>query len=294
MQLSVIKRSGATEPFTREKAIAGVRKACKGRPVTEDDLACSASRSRTRCAASGLAEVAGPRGRHGHPAAAARARRGGLPAVRDASTGPSSPPRTSRTRSRCCAPSARSTARPPSTRRARRDPAYEKAADRPPERTTGGSGRPAAPPVGAERVDNQQATLTRRRQGMTETVAADSHRWSGRRGRAKGLTIERVFSTAGVHPYDELTWERRDVVQTELEDRRDRLRAARRGVPRLLVGQRLDDRHHEVLPRRGRHRRPRVEPQAAHRPGREDLPQGRRGPRLLRDAEPTPRSSSTS
>ena len=39
MQLTVLKRSGATEPFNREKAIAGVRKACKGRPVDEDDLA---------------------------------------------------------------------------------------------------------------------------------------------------------------------------------------------------------------------------------------------------------------
>ena len=29
----------------------------------------------------------------------------------------------------------------------------------------------------------------------------------------KGLKIKRVFTTAGVHPYDELTWERRDVVQ---------------------------------------------------------------------------------
>src|SRR4051812_30804256 len=38
-QLTVLKRSGATEPFLRTKAIAGVRKACKGRPVTEDDLA---------------------------------------------------------------------------------------------------------------------------------------------------------------------------------------------------------------------------------------------------------------
>jgi ribonucleoside-diphosphate reductase alpha chain len=28
-----------------------------------------------------------------------------------------------------------------------------------------------------------------------------------------GMTIERVFSTEGVHPYDEITWERRDVVQ---------------------------------------------------------------------------------
>jgi transcriptional repressor NrdR len=39
MQLTVVKRSGATEAFDREKAIAGVRKACKGRPLTEDDLA---------------------------------------------------------------------------------------------------------------------------------------------------------------------------------------------------------------------------------------------------------------
>jgi transcriptional repressor NrdR len=38
MQLVVLKRNGTTEPFARDKAIAGVRKACKGRPVTEDDL----------------------------------------------------------------------------------------------------------------------------------------------------------------------------------------------------------------------------------------------------------------
>ncbi|MDR1711912.1 MAG: vitamin B12-dependent ribonucleotide reductase [Propionibacteriaceae bacterium] len=30
----------------------------------------------------------------------------------------------------------------------------------------------------------------------------------------KGLTIERVFTTAGVHPYEEITWERRDITQT--------------------------------------------------------------------------------
>jgi transcriptional repressor NrdR len=39
MQLTVLKRSGATEGFDRDKAIAGVRKACKGRPISEDDLA---------------------------------------------------------------------------------------------------------------------------------------------------------------------------------------------------------------------------------------------------------------
>ncbi|TXJ04174.1 MAG: transcriptional repressor NrdR [Aeromicrobium sp.] len=39
MQLMVVKRSGATEAFDRDKAVAGVAKACKGRPVSADDLA---------------------------------------------------------------------------------------------------------------------------------------------------------------------------------------------------------------------------------------------------------------
>ncbi len=33
-----------------------------------------------------------------------------------------------------------------------------------------------------------------------------------------GLAIERVFTTAGVHPYDEVSWERRDVVMTNWRD----------------------------------------------------------------------------
>ncbi len=37
--LSVIKRSGVTEPFSREKIAAGVKKACQGRPVSDQDLA---------------------------------------------------------------------------------------------------------------------------------------------------------------------------------------------------------------------------------------------------------------
>ncbi len=39
MSLVVVKRSGVLEPFSREKVISGVRKACQGRPVTDDDLA---------------------------------------------------------------------------------------------------------------------------------------------------------------------------------------------------------------------------------------------------------------
>ncbi len=39
IQLTVVKKSGVTEAFNRDKVVAGVRKACKGRPVTDADLA---------------------------------------------------------------------------------------------------------------------------------------------------------------------------------------------------------------------------------------------------------------
>jgi ribonucleoside-diphosphate reductase alpha chain len=35
---------------------------------------------------------------------------------------------------------------------------------------------------------------------------------------ANGLRIERVYTTDGVHPYDEVTWERRDIVMTNWRD----------------------------------------------------------------------------
>ena len=51
---------------------------------------------------------------------------------------------------------------------------------------------------------------------MTETTRATNGRSDKRngRGRSSALRLEPVFSTPGVHPYDEVTWERRDVVQT--------------------------------------------------------------------------------
>ena len=58
MQLTVVKRSGATEAFDREKAIAGVRKACKGRPVSEDDLARLGQQVEDALRGSGQAEFA--------------------------------------------------------------------------------------------------------------------------------------------------------------------------------------------------------------------------------------------
>jgi transcriptional repressor NrdR len=55
--LIVVKRSGATEPFSRDKVINGVRKACQGRPVTEGQLAVLAQRVEDAVRASGSAEL---------------------------------------------------------------------------------------------------------------------------------------------------------------------------------------------------------------------------------------------
>lgn len=55
--LLVVKRSGVTEPFSREKVVGGVRKACQGRPVSEDQLAQLAQRVEEAIRAKGLAEL---------------------------------------------------------------------------------------------------------------------------------------------------------------------------------------------------------------------------------------------
>src|SRR6478735_5854684 len=70
---------------------------------------------------------------------------------------------------------------------------------------------------------------------MTETIGApgssanggQSSGTKGRRARSaqsastggtRGLSLQRLYTTAGVHPYDEVTWERRDVVMTNWRD----------------------------------------------------------------------------
>ncbi|RJK96454.1 transcriptional regulator NrdR [Vallicoccus soli] len=55
--LTVVKRSGATEPFSREKVLVGVRKACQGRPVSEDALAVLSQRVEEAVRATGSAEI---------------------------------------------------------------------------------------------------------------------------------------------------------------------------------------------------------------------------------------------
>ena len=57
MQLVVVKRSGVVEPFSRDKVVSGVRKACKGRPVSEADLARLGQLVEETLRASGQAEI---------------------------------------------------------------------------------------------------------------------------------------------------------------------------------------------------------------------------------------------
>ncbi len=57
MSLAVVKRSGVTEPFRRDKVVAGVRKACQGRPVDEDALALLAQQVEDALRDGGAAEV---------------------------------------------------------------------------------------------------------------------------------------------------------------------------------------------------------------------------------------------
>ena len=55
--MAVVKRSGTTEPFSREKVISGVRKACQGRPVSDSDLARLGQQVEEAIRATGSAEV---------------------------------------------------------------------------------------------------------------------------------------------------------------------------------------------------------------------------------------------
>ncbi|RGA06264.1 vitamin B12-dependent ribonucleotide reductase [Microbispora triticiradicis] len=55
---------------------------------------------------------------------------------------------------------------------------------------------------------------------MTETVSGTAAGAGGRGAKRprKGLKMKRIFTTPGVHPYDEVRWERRDVVMTNWRD----------------------------------------------------------------------------
>jgi ribonucleoside-diphosphate reductase alpha chain len=108
---------------------------------------------------------------------------------------------------------------------------------------------------------------------MTETAGARAGARKSARG--KGVTVERIFTTPGVHPYDQVTWEKRDVVQQNWKtgetifDQRGveypdfwSVNASTIVTTKYFRGAR-------------RHPRARDRAQAAHRPRRADLRQGR-------------------
>lgn len=55
--LTVVKRSGVTQPFSREKIVNGVRKACQGRPVSDADLAVLAQEVEEAVRSTGVAQI---------------------------------------------------------------------------------------------------------------------------------------------------------------------------------------------------------------------------------------------
>lgn len=55
--LVVVKRSGATEQFSRQKVMQGVRRACQGRDISDDDLSLLAQQVEETVRASGSSEI---------------------------------------------------------------------------------------------------------------------------------------------------------------------------------------------------------------------------------------------
>lgn len=55
--MRVVKRSGEREPFDRLKVVAGIRKACKNRPVAEEDMERVAEEIEEAARSSGSSEI---------------------------------------------------------------------------------------------------------------------------------------------------------------------------------------------------------------------------------------------
>src|SRR5580658_10296875 len=60
--------------------------------------------------------------------------------------------------------------------------------------------------------------MNKKRRGSYMTEAASGSSTQNSKDAPKGLQIRRVYTREGVHPYDELSWERRDVIMTNWRD----------------------------------------------------------------------------
>src|SRR6186713_1494911 len=69
-------------------------------------------------------------------------------------------------------------------------------------------------PVAAEATSSTSQSSAHHEEARGEPMTETVNTGKAAAKASAGMSISRVFSTEGVHPYDELTWERRDVVQT--------------------------------------------------------------------------------
>src|SRR5215471_10064085 len=69
---------------------------------------------------------------------------------------------------------------------------------------------------GGKRLEQESGVIPKGDDDMTETASGSAAQHG--KGASKGLRIRRVYTREGVHPYDEVTWERRDIVMTNWRD----------------------------------------------------------------------------
>ena len=284
--LAVVKRSGVTEPFSRPKVMTGVRKACQGRPVDEDALALLAQRVEETIRARGAAEV--PSHEVGLAILGPLRELDEVAYLRFASVYRSfdslddfereiAALRAGREQSRGDGGRAGAGRGRPSRARGRADAGTAM--------QTAQSWSMVSPAV---RRAGEGDGMT----GAVGTIGANG-RGAGRRA-AGGLARRAGLHDRGRPPVrrgDLGAPRRRD---DELARRLDQLRAARRRVPDVLVRQRGEHRHHQVLPRRRRHPR-RASGACASSSTGWCTPTARRARRTATSPAPaTPRSSSTS
>ena len=332
--LSVVKRSGVTEPFSRSKVIAGVRRACQGRPVDADAVAQLAQQVEESVRGSGQAEVpsqevglailgplrdldevaylrfasvyrsftsaddfaaeirdmAPPRGARPWPVGLHRPARHPGPRLRSDRPAAPNPAARCPTRSAARARRGRLTASRRGTTPALHHRTPSLGSTRPARHASTAPARPEnATGEGTHDRDRRFSRDRRRSSGAgrpgptraVPTARGPACGWSGCTRRRR----------APLRRGDLGAPRRRD---DELARRLGQLRAARGGVPRLLVGERHQHRHQQVLPRRRRDPRAGVEPAADHRPGRHAVHHGGRRATATSPPRRTRRSSRTS
>src|SRR6202042_2423007 len=70
--------------------------------------------------------------------------------------------------------------------------------------------------VMTETASSAAARKGKAAEGPRESAGGDGQ--PARRPKRRGLTMARIYTTPGVHPYDQVTWERRDVIMTNWRD----------------------------------------------------------------------------